>query len=114
MYEMIKLKYNYKDLEPYYSSDMFNYHYNTLYKGYTNNLNKLMSDFNDNRIKDDFTNIQKLSKSLSFNANAYILHSLFFFFFLPIQNKTLLSKDLKVHIIKYFSSYVFFFFAYTK
>ena len=56
MYEMIKLKYNYKDLEPYYSSDMFNYHYNTLYKGYTNNLNKLMSDFNDNRIKDDFTN----------------------------------------------------------
>ena len=42
MYEMIKLKYNYKDLEPYYSSDMFNYHYNTLYKGYTNNLNKLM------------------------------------------------------------------------
>ena len=51
MYEMIKLKYNYKDLEPYYSSDMFNYHYNTLYKGYTNNLNKLMSDFNDNRIK---------------------------------------------------------------
>ena len=36
MYEMIKLKYNYKDLEPYYSSDMFNYHYNTLYKNYQN------------------------------------------------------------------------------
>ena len=105
MYEMIKLKYNFKDLEPYYSSDMFNYHYNTLYKGYTNNLNKLMSDFNDNRVKDDFTNIQKLSKSLSFNANAYILHSLFFENLTPMPNKTLLSKDLKAHIIKDFTSY---------
>ena len=105
MYEMIKLKYNYKDLEPYYDSNMFNYHYNTLYKGYTNNLNKLIDDFNDNRIKDDFTNIQKLSKSLSFNANAYILHSLFFENLTPMPNKTLLSKELKAHIIKDFKSY---------
>lgn len=105
MYEMIKLNYNYKDLEPYYDSNMFNYHYNVLYKGYTDNLNKIMSDFNSDRKNDDFSNIQSLSKKLSFNANAYILHSLFFENLIPMPNKTLLNSKLVNHIKKDFGSY---------
>ena len=105
MYEMIKLKYDYKDLEPYYDSNMFNYHYNTLYKGYTDNLNKLNNDFSNNRENRDFKDIQSLNKKLSFNANAYILHSLFFENLTPMPNKTLLNKDLVNHIKKDFGSY---------
>ncbi len=105
MYEMKKLKYNYKDLEPYYDSNMFNYHYNTLYKGYTDNLNKIMDEFNNNRKNSDFSNIQNLSKRLSFNANAYILHGLFFENLTPMPNKTLLSNELISHIKKDFGSY---------
>ncbi|MBP3635644.1 MAG: superoxide dismutase [Bacilli bacterium] len=105
MYEMIKLKYNYKDLEPYYDSSMFNYHYNVLYKGYTDNLNKITNEFDVDRKTDNFTNIQSLSKRMSFNANAYILHSLFFENLIPMPNKTLLSTELVNHIKKDFGSY---------
>lgn len=105
MYEMIKLKYDYKDLEPYYNSDMFNYHYNVLYKGYTDNLNKIMDEFNNNRKNSNFDNIQNLSKRLAFNANAYILHSLFFENLTPMPNKSLLSKEIVNHIKKDFGSY---------
>lgn len=105
MYEMIKLKYDYKDLEPYYDSNMFDYHYNTLYKGYTDNLNKLNNDFSNNRENRDFKDIQSLNKKLSFNANAYILHSLFFENLTPMPNKTLLNKELVNHIKKDFGSY---------
>ena len=102
---MIKLKYDYKDLEPYYDSNMFNYHYNTLYKGYTDNLNKLNNDFSNNRENRDFKDIQSLNKKLSFNANAYILHSLFFENLTPMPNKTLLNKELVNHIKKDFGLY---------
>lgn len=105
MYEMIKLDYNYKDLEPYYDSNMFNYHYNTLYKGYTDNLNKILNEFDIDRKSDNFSNIQSLSKRLSFNSNAYILHSLFFENLTPMPNKTLLSSNLVNHIKKDFGSY---------
>lgn len=102
---MIKLKYDYKNLEPYYSSDMFNYHYNVLYKGYTDNLNKITNEFDIGRRADNFNNIQSLSKRLSFNSNAYILHSLFFENLTPMPNKTLLSTELVSHIKKDFGSY---------
>ena len=105
MYEMIKLKYDYKDLEPYYDSNMFNYHYNVLYKGYTDNLNKIIIESDRNRKTDDFSSIQSLSKRIGFNANAYILHSLFFENLTPMPNKTLLSVELVNHIKKDFGSY---------
>lgn len=105
MYTMIKLKYDYKNLEPYYNSDMFNYHYNVLYKGYTDNLNKITNEFDIDRRTDNFNNIQSLSKRLSFNSNAYILHSLFFENLTPMPNKTLLSTELVNHIKKDFGTY---------
>lgn len=105
MYKIEPLKYNYKDLEPYYNSDMFNYHYNVLYKGYADNLNKVMDDFESARKTGDFSNIQSLEKKLAFNANAYILHGLFFENLIPMPNKTLLSVELVNHIKKDFGSY---------
>lgn len=105
MYKIEPLNYNYKDLEPYYNSDMFNYHYNVLYKGYADNLNEIIDEFDDDRKKRNFSNIGSLEKRLAFNANAYILHSLFFENLIPMPNKTLLSEELINHIKKDFGSY---------
>lgn len=105
MYEMIKLNYNYKDLKPYYSNDMFYYHYFVLYKGYTDNLNNLLLDLKKSREENNYSNIQSLEKKFSFNADAYILHSLFFENLIPMPNKTLLSTKLVDHIKKDFDSY---------
>ena len=105
MYEMIKLNYDYKELEPYYSNDMFYYHYFVLYKGYTDSLNKIVDEFNKSRLNNDYTNIQSLEKRFSFISDAYILHSLFFENLIPMPNKTLLSEKLVNHIKKDFNTY---------
>lgn len=105
MYEIKKLNYDYKDLEPYYNSDMFNYHYNILYKGYADNLNKILNELKIDRENRDFSNIQSLEKRLAFNANGYILHTMFFENLIPMPNKTLLSSELVNHIKKDFESY---------
>lgn len=103
MYEMIKLNYDYKELEPYYNKDMFYYHYFVLYKKYTENLNNIMNEFINDRKNKNYENIQSLEERLSFNANAYMLHSLFFENLTPY--KTNLSKELINHINKDFTSY---------
>lgn len=100
MYEAIKLNYDYKKLEPYYNQNMFYYHYYVLYKNYINELNSILSKFNQNRLNNDFNDIQSLEDKLSFNADSYILHSLFFENLTPIPNKTLLSQELIEHIKK--------------
>lgn len=105
MYKIEPLKYDYKKLEPYYDSNMFNYHYNVLYKGYADNLNKIIGELENDRKSSDFSNIQSLEKRLAFNANAYILHTLFFENLTPMPNKTLLSVELVNHIKKDFGSY---------
>jgi len=105
MYEAIKLNYDYKKLEPYYNQNMFYYHYYVLYKNYINELNSILSKFNQNRLNNDFNDIQSLEDKLSFNADSYILHSLFFENLTPIPNKTLLSQELIEHIKKDFISY---------
>lgn len=105
MYESIKLNYDYKNLEPYYNQNMFYYHYYILYKKYIEELNSILSKFNQNRLNNNFNDIQSLEDKLSFNANAYILHSLFFENLIPASNKTRMSQELVEHIRKDFTSY---------
>ena len=105
MYEAIKLNYDYKRLEPYYNQNMFYYHYYILYKKYIEELNSILSKFNQNRLNNNFNDIQSLEDKLSFNANAYILHSLFFENLIPASNKTRMSQELVEHIRKDFTSY---------
>ena len=105
MYESIKLNYDYKNLEPYYNQNMFYYHYYILYKKYIEELNSILSKFNQNRLNNNFNDIQSLEDKLSFNANAYILHSLFFENLIPASNKTRMSQELVEHIKKDFISY---------
>ena len=62
-----------------------------------------MNEFINDRKNKNYENIQSLEERLSFNANAYMLHSLFFENLTPY--KTNLSKELINHINKDFTSY---------
>lgn len=78
MYKMIDLPYPINALEPYYNKETLALHYNVLYKGYVDNLNKTEEKLNKSRQIGDFSNIKCLERDLSFYGSGVILHELFF------------------------------------
>lgn len=78
MIQKIELPYRLDALEPYYSAETLNIHYNILYKGYVDNYNKVQEELKNAREKNDFKNIKCLEKNLSFQGSGVILHELFF------------------------------------
>ena len=87
MYKVEPLKYDYKDLEPYYNKEMFYNHYFNLYQGYADSLNKIFDKLTNARKNSDYSDIKQLKKDLGFTANAYILHGLFFLNLTPMPYK---------------------------
>ena len=78
MLKMIELPYPLNALEPYYSKETLDLHYNILYKGYVENTNKTQENLKKARETKDFSNIKCLEKNLSFFGSGVILHELFF------------------------------------
>ena len=78
MIKMIKLPYSIDALEPYYSAETLDLHYNILYKGYVDNINSTLAMLDNARKTGDFSNIKCLEKNLSFFGSGAILHQLFF------------------------------------
>ncbi len=78
MLKMIDLPYPLNALEPYYSKETLDLHYNVLYKGYVDNTNKTEEQLKKTRETNDFSNIKCLEKNLSFFGSGAILHELFF------------------------------------
>lgn len=78
MIQKIELPYRLDALEPYYSAETLNIHYNILYKGYIDNYNKIQEELKNAREKNEFGNIKCLEKNLSFQGSGVILHELFF------------------------------------
>ena len=78
MLKMIDLPYPLTALEPYYSKETLDSHYNILYKGYVDNTNNTEEKLRVAREKRDFSNIKCLEKDLSFYGSGAILHELFF------------------------------------
>lgn len=104
MLKMIELPYPLNALEPYYSRETLDLHYNILYKGYVDNTNKTQEQLKDARDKNDFSNIKCLEKNLSFFGSGAILHELFFENMGPAI-PTSPSVSLIEHIIRDFSSF---------
>jgi Fe-Mn family superoxide dismutase len=77
MFKPIELPYPMNALEPYYSQETLNIHYN-LYIGYVDNLNKVEDKLKMAREKNNYENIKCLEKDLSFYGSGMILHQLFF------------------------------------
>lgn len=108
-YERIKL--DYTSLEPYIDNKTLDLHYNTHYKGYTDNLNKYLKKHNYNYEYDPIylaKNIDILSMEdrdeILFNLGGYLNHSLYFYIltdkkksipapFIEIINKNFISFD---------------------
>ncbi len=78
MLKMIDLPYPFNALEPYYSKETLDLHYNILYKGYVDNTNQTEEQLALARKNNDFTNIKCYEKNLSFFGSGAILHELFF------------------------------------
>lgn len=78
MIKMIELPYNLNALEPYYSKETLDIHYNVLYKGYVDNTNKTEEKLEKARQENNFGQIKCLERDLSFYGSGAILHELFF------------------------------------
>ena len=107
MLKMIELPYPLTALEPYYSRETLDLHYNILYKGYVDNTNKTEEKLRLAREKKDFSNIKCLEKDLSFYGSGSILHELFFENMGPAI-PTEPDIELMKQIIKDFGSYEIF------
>lgn len=78
MIKMIELPYSLDALEPFYSKETLDLHYNILYKGYVDKTNASLLNLESARARNDFKNIKCLEKELSFQGSGAILHELFF------------------------------------
>lgn len=104
MLKMMELPYPLNALEPYYSRETLDLHYNILYKGYIDNTNQTEENLAKARNTNDFTNIKCYEKNLSFFGSGVILHELFFRNMGP-PVPTEPSVALMERIIKDFGSY---------
>lgn len=104
MIKMIELPYPMNALEPYYTMETLDLHYNILYKGYVDNFNKTEDKLKDVRETSDYSNIKCLEKNLSFFGSGAILHELFFTNMGPAI-PTSPNVELMEQIIKDFGSF---------
>lgn len=104
MLKMIQLPYTLDALEPYYTRETLDLHYNVLYKGYIDNTNQTEEKLEQARKNNDFNNIKCYEKNLSFFGSGAILHELFFTNMGPAI-PTEPNMELMEQIIKDFGSY---------
>lgn len=105
MIEMIKLPYELDALEPYYSKETLDLHYNILYKGYVEKTNLALVNLDKARNNNDFSNIKCLEKELSFQGSGAILHQMFFENLKPAESRNeILDFKLERGIINDFGS----------
>lgn len=104
MVKMIPLPYNLNALEPYYSKETLDIHYNVLYKGYVDNTNKTEEKLAKLRLENNFEGIKCLERDLSFYGSGAILHELFFKN-MGIPIPTMPSNKLTEQITKDFGSF---------
>ena len=104
MLKMIELPYPTNALEPYYSQETLELHYQILYKGYVDNTNKTQEQLAQARKNKDFSNIKCLEKNLSFFGAGAILHEKFFENLGPAIPSTP-SMTLMEQVIKDFGSF---------
>jgi len=105
MIKMIELPYSLDALEPFYSRETLDLHYNILYKGYVYKTNTVLSKLKQARINNDFQNIKCLEKELSFQGSGVILHELFFKNMSPTTQVTTPNYKLVEKIVEDFGSF---------
>jgi len=76
-YELPKLPYGYKDLEPYISEEQLKIHHQKHHRSYVNGANAILEKLDNARKEGIDLDVKSTLKELSFNVGGHILHSLF-------------------------------------
>jgi len=77
LYQMPKLEYGFKELEPYISEQQLQIHYEKHHQGYVNGANAILQKLDDaHKAKTDY-DAKATYKELSFNIGGLLLHFLF-------------------------------------
>lgn len=105
MIKMIELPYSLDALEPFYSKETLELHYNILYKGYVDKTNSSLLNLESARARNDFKNIKCLEKELSFQGSGAILHEMFFQNMKPASEISRIDCKLVQKIIEDFGSF---------
>lgn len=105
MIKMIELPYSLDALEPFYSKETLDLHYNILYKGYVDKTNSSLLNLESARARNDFKNIKCLEKELSFQGSGAILHEMFFQNMKPASEISRIDCRLVQEIIEDFGSF---------
>lgn len=105
MIKMIELPYSLDALEPFYSKETLDLHYNILYKGYVDKTNSSLLNLESARARNDFKNIKCLEKELSFQGSGAILHEMFFQNMKPASEISRIDCRLVQKIVEDFGSF---------
>ena len=76
-YNLPKLLYGYKDLEPVISEEVLTLHHTKHHASYVNGANAILDKLDEARRNNAEIDFKAISKSLSFNVGGHVLHELF-------------------------------------
>lgn len=76
-YELLKLHFDYKDLEPYLSEEQVKIHHQKHHQAYVNGANSILQKLEKAREERLEIDMKGTLKELSFNIGGHVLHSLF-------------------------------------
>jgi len=77
LYELPKLAYDYKDLEPYISEQQLTIHHQKHHNVYVTGANNILQKLDKARKENADLDVKSTLKELSFNIGGHLLHSLF-------------------------------------
>lgn len=106
IYQLPKLPFTHEDLWPLMSDEQLAIHHERHHQAYVNNANQLHEQIKQERLKrnTDLATLQRLNKSLVFNAGGHILHSLFWENLKPKTKKVQPTLQLNKYFKKQFAS----------
>ena len=105
-YKLLELPYDYKDLEPYISSEALTLHHDKHHASYVNGANALIEKIQEARKNDSDLDFKSVLKSLSFNIGGHILHKTFWKIMAPAgSGKNKSSGEILNAIEKEFGSF---------
>lgn len=84
-YQLPQLPYDFNALEPVISAEIMRLHYEKHHKGYVDNLNKALDQFNDAQNKQDLAAMEAQLSAIKFNGGGNINHSIFWTNLAPIN-----------------------------
>ena len=105
-YNLPKLPYDYKDLEPYMSSEVLTLHHDKHHAAYVNAANTLLDKIIDSRKNNTEIDYKSILKGLSFAVGGHILHEMFWKNMAPAKSgKSEPNGDILKAIVGEFGSF---------